>query len=108
VLDTCRELGVHPDDDSAEHQDFGRVNDVLAAAQEDIKGWFSTGVVATVDEAGGRLDDGFAMFCLHIARAGAWQTSELLWGLADNPRLDHLFRSGLSRSVGLTSRGILL
>jgi hypothetical protein len=108
VLDTCQELGLHPEEDSAEHRDFTHVNDLLADAQEDIKGWFSTGVVAVVDEAGGRLDDGFATFCLHTARAGAWETSELLWGLSDNPGLDRMFRSGLSRSVGLTSRGILL
>jgi len=27
---------------------------------------------------GGRVDDGFAAFGIHLARAGAWQTSEVL------------------------------
>ena len=57
---------------------------------------------------GGKLDDGIAIFGIHVARAAAWQTSEILWVLEDNPRMDQLFRSGLSRSVELTSRGILL
>jgi hypothetical protein len=108
VVDTCRELAVEPMDDSPEHTDFTQTNDVLAAAQEEIKDWFSTGIVATVDRIGGRVDDGFATFAIHLARAAAWQTSELLWGLADKRDLDRIFRSGLSRTVELTSRGILL
>ena len=54
------------------------------------------------------MDDGFATFGIHVARAAAWQTSEVLWELSGNPRLDRKFREGLSRSVELTSRGILL
>jgi len=108
VLHTCRELAVEPEDESPQHVDFTRTNEVLATAQDEIKGWFSSGVVATVDRVAGRLDDGFAAFCIHVARAGAWQTSELLWGLTDNPRLDEIFRAGLRRTVELTSRGILL
>jgi hypothetical protein len=108
VIDTCREIGVAPDDEGPEHRDFTRTNDVLADAAAEIKGWFISGPVAAVDELAGKVDDGVAMFAIHLARAAAWQTSEMLWNLADNPRMDHLFRSGLARSVELTSRGILL
>ena len=108
VVDTCVELGKAPLDESPEHHDFTRTNDVLAVAQEEIKGWFSTGVIATVDQLGGRVDDGFAAFGIHLARAGAWQTSEVLWELSANERLDRIFRQGLARSVEMASRGILL
>jgi hypothetical protein len=108
VVDTCRETHAVPIDDSAEHQDFTRTNDVLAEASDEVKGWFLSGIVAEIDELGGRLDDGLAMFGIHLARAAAWETSEMLWGLADNPWMDRLFRNGLSRTVELTSRGILL
>jgi hypothetical protein len=108
VVGTCVELARQPLDDSPEHSDFTRTNDVLADAQEQIKSWFSSGIIATVDELGGKVDDGFATFCIHVARAAAWQTSEVLWELSANPRLDRLFRDGLSRSVEMTSRGILL
>ena len=53
---------------------------MLAEAQDKIKGWFSSGIIATVDELGGKVDDGFATFGIHVARAAAWQTSEMLWG----------------------------
>jgi hypothetical protein len=108
VVDTCVELARTPVDESPEHHDFTRTNDVLADAQEEIKGWFSSGIIATVDQLGGRVDDGFAAFGIHLARAAAWQTSEMLWELSANQRLDRLFREGLSRSVELASRGILL
>jgi hypothetical protein len=108
VLETCRTVDVVPADESPEHTDFTRTNSVLADASEEIKGWFLTGVVATVDQVAGKVDDGVAMFAIHVARAAAWQSSEMLWGLTDNPRMDHLFRTGLARTVELTSRGILL
>ena len=57
---------------------------------------------------GGRVDDGFAAFGIHLARAGAWQTSEVLWELSANERVDRIFRQGLARSVEMASRGILL
>jgi hypothetical protein len=108
VVSTCAELDRQPLDDCPEHHDFTRTNDVLADAQEVIKDWFSTGVIATVDRLGGRIDDGFASFGIHLARAAAWETSEMLWELSANERLNRLFRDGLSRTVELTSRGILL
>lgn len=108
VVGTCKEVDVAPEDDTVEHQDFTRTNDVLAEASTEVKGWFLSGVVADLDELGGKVDDGLAMFGIHVARAAAWETSEVLWSLADNPRMDALFRSGLARTVELTSRGILL
>ena len=108
VVETCRDLGVVPVSSSIEHEDFTRTNDILAQASTVVKGWFLTGLVARLDEAAGRLDDGLAMFGIHVARAAAWETSEILWHLADNPRMDLVFRRGLLRTVELTSRGILL
>ena len=108
VVLTCRELGVAPVDGSAEHTDFTTTNEVLELAKDQIKGWFTSGIVARIDEVGGRVDDAFAMFGIHLARAAAWQVSQLQWGLADNPRLDELFRENLARGVAFTSRGILL
>jgi NAD(P)-dependent dehydrogenase (short-subunit alcohol dehydrogenase family) len=108
VVATCRELAVRPEDDSPEHQDFATINSVLADAEGEIKSWFCSGIVATVDELAGKLDDGFAMFGIATARAGAWEVSQLLWDLMDHERLDRLFRANLGRTVAMTSRGILL
>jgi hypothetical protein len=108
VVSTCRELGVVPAHDSAQHADFTRTNHVLADAAEQVKGWFVTGVVAELDELGGKVDDGLAMFAIQTARAAAWDTSEMLWELTGHPRMETFFRGSLARTVELTSRGILL
>ena len=108
VVGTCQELGVEPVDDTPEHADFTETNVVLEEASEEIKGWFSNGIVATIDRLGGKVDDGFAMFGIETCRAGAWEASQMLWSLADHPRLHGLFMNGLTRTVELTNRGILL
>ena len=57
VVDTCRELGVEPEDETPEHADFTLTNEVLREAAEEIKGWFATGIVASLDRLGGKVDD---------------------------------------------------
>ena len=108
VVRTCQELGLEPIDDTPEHADFTETNVVLEEASEEIKGWFSNGIVATIDRLGGKVDDGFAMFGIETCRAGAWEASQMLWSLADHPRMHRMFMSGLTRTVELTNRGILL
>jgi hypothetical protein len=108
VIDACHDFGAEPRGDSAEHGDYTEVNRVLAVAEEEIKSWFSTGIVATLDDAGGRVDDAFAMFAIHLARAAAWEVAETMWALADNPRLLRMVTGALQLTVRLTSEGILL
>lgn len=108
VVTTCQELGVVPRGDTPEHSDFSATNDVLAQAMGEIKSWFISGVMARLDADAGKVDDAFEMFGIDTARAAAWEVSQVLWDLLDNPAMDRAFRSTLARSVGLASRGILL
>ena len=109
VVDTCVELERAPLDDSPEHSDFTRTNDVLAEAQEQIKGWFSSGIIATVDRAGrqGRTTGSPRSASTSPGRPPG-RPPRCCGSCPRNERLDRLFRDGLSRSVELTSRGILL
>ena len=77
VVDTCASSPSSRSTTRPSTPTSPRATEVLGAAQEEIKAWFSTGIVATVDRLGGRVDDGFATFGIHLARAHAWQTSEL-------------------------------
>lgn len=108
VVTTCRELLVIPQEDTPEYSDYIGTNEILAEAAETIRGWFMTGNLARLDQLAGRVDDALEMFGLHLARMGAWDSAEMLWNLADNPRLDKIFRAGLGRTVELANRGILL
>lgn len=108
VVTTCREAGLVPEDDTPHHLDFTATNQVLEEASEDIRQWFCTGVVATLDDLGGRVDDALSMWGIHLARAAAWTVSQTLWALDDDPRMLDLFGRGHRRAVELASRGILL
>lgn len=108
VVSTCREAGLAPEDDSPQHLDFTATNRVLENASAEIRSWFHTGVVATLDDLGGRVDDALAMWGIHMARAAAWLVSQTVWGLSDSPALLDLFNKGHRRAVELTSRGILV
>lgn len=108
VVATCRERGASPEDDTPQHADFTETNRLLGEASGEIKSWFHTGIVATLDDLGGKVDDGLEMWGIHVARAGAWVVSQTLWGLSDNPVLLDVFNRGHRRAVEFTSRGILL
>jgi len=108
LVSTCREAGVAPADDTPQHADFTETNRVLEDASGEIKSWFHTGVVAALDDLGGRVDDALSMWGIGFARAGAWLVSQTLWGLSDNPMMLEMFQKGHRRAVEMTSRGILI
>lgn len=108
VVSTCRESGLAPVDDTPHHHDYTQTNLVLEQGYGEIRSWFHTGVVAFVDDVGGKVDDALTIWGISLARAGAWMASQTLWELDDNPRMLDLFSRGHRRAVELTSRGILI
>ena len=108
VVTTCREAGVEPDDGTPEHHDFTLTNEVLAVAYPTVKEWFSTGVVAVLDEAAGTVDDALAQWAIETARAAAWGVARVIHGLHRTPRLLRLFEDGHRATVAMTSRGMLV
>lgn len=108
VVDTCREAGLNPDNDTPQHHDYTATSQVLEAASMEIHSWFDTGIVANLDDMGGKVDDAFAMWSIDAARGAAWLWAQTLWGLADSPQLLALFGDGHRRGVEMTSRAILL
>jgi hypothetical protein len=108
VVDVCEELVLAPEDDGAHHRDYDRINAILEERQEQIKQWFITGVVASIDDACGRLDDAFACWSITLARRAAWENAQALWMLLDKPRLRSVYLATLSRMVALAGRGFLV
>jgi hypothetical protein len=108
VLATCRQLGLEPTEETPHHRDYNRANEILRATEEQIKSWFASGLIATIDVACGKLDDALAMFSIYAARSLAWEHAQMLWRLQDDPVMLALFERGLARMVGFAGRGILL
>jgi hypothetical protein len=108
VVDVCRELALVPEDDSPPHRDYVRVNDVLDEVRTHVKSWFEKGLIASMDRAMGKLDDGLAMWSIRRARDDAWVHAKILWSLEDHPRLRESYLSALRAMVGFAGRGILI
>lgn len=108
VVATCREKGCSPDDDSPQHQDFTTANEILRATQAEVKAWFLTGVLAELDDAGGRIDDALSMWCIAGARAVAWVNAQALWALDDDPALRRAYLAAMERVVAIGGRGVLV
>src|SRR5215510_2808546 len=79
IVQVFEALGGDPTSDVVRRQDFDSVNALLDRVEDEVKGDFSVGLIAAVDELGGRADDLFAMFKVREARAAAWTNAEVLW-----------------------------
>jgi hypothetical protein len=109
VVQTCKELGVVPEDGSPEHVDYERINGILGEVEGQVAGWFETGVIADiVDCTPKEVDDAIAMWSIADARELAWDHAKLLWRVRDDPLLANAYGDFLARLVELSGRGILI
>jgi Family of unknown function (DUF5995) len=108
LVDTCRELDVSLERDSAQHRDFLKVNAILVAVEAKVKKSFDEGLVGMADEALGRLDDVVAMWSMERGRDAAWTHAEVLWKLRDVSALEDHYVATLAHIVGMAGRGLLV
>jgi hypothetical protein len=104
----CASLGGDgPSRGSDRYDDFQRINGILEAVEEQVKGEFLIGVLGKVDAAAGPLDDHLAMWKVRAAREAAWTHAQVLWSLRRTPRLSEAFFESLDRFTGFAGRGLL-
>lgn len=108
IVATYRTTDGAPQQGSARHDDFDKVNDLLEAVEAQIRPEFSTGLVMILDVACGEKDDAIAMWKVRAARATAWTNAEVLWALRSTPALSHAFFSRLDSFTGFAGRGLLV
>ena len=108
IVTTWQELGLKLQDKSPEHDDYEKVNPLLAQTEEKVKQWFATGFVGIVDAALGSADDRIAMWNVVRAREAAWVQGEALWALRGTAFLERRYLDTLDRMVGFAGRGLLV
>ena len=108
IVATYEAAGGAPGPSGARRDDFVKVNDLLEMVETQIKGEFSTGIVALVDSVAGEVDDAVAMWNVRAAREAAWTNAEVLWTLRGSPALHDAFFARLDRFTGFAGRGLLL
>ena len=108
LVSTCEARSLELSRDSAQHRDYLRINQTIAATEARVKQEFLTGMVRVADEVLGRVDDVIAIWSIDEARNAAWTNAEALWALRDHPDLTAAFEDTLDGTVGFASRGLLV
>ncbi len=109
VVATCEELGLAPEDDSAIHRDYQRVDGLLATVETQVAGWFDTGLIADVEDVTPKkTDEAIAMCSIVAARDIAWEHAKLLWDLRDIAPLRDRYLDVLARTTELAARAVLV
>jgi hypothetical protein len=108
LVTTCEHAGVDLMESAPERADFVRVNSLLAATEQRVKGQFATGLVGVVDVALGDVDDRIAMWNVGRARDAAWIQALTLWTLRVIPPLQRDAIETLDHVVGFAGRGLLV
>jgi hypothetical protein len=109
VVSTCEELGLAPDDDSAVHRDYQRVDALLATVETKIAGWFDTGLIADIEDVTPvKTDEAIAMWSLAGARDVAWDHVQVLWALRDAGLVRDAYLAALARTTDLAARAMLV
>ena len=108
IVATWQELKLKLEDPSAEHDDYVKVNALLAQTETTVKHWFDTGFVGIVDATLGPADDRIAMWDVSRARDAAWVQGEALWALRGAGFLERRYLDTLDHLVGFAGRGLLV
>jgi Family of unknown function (DUF5995) len=108
LVATCERAGVDLPSAEPVHEDFERINDLLAAAERRVKKWFATDFVGIADVALGDVDDHIAMWNVGRARDAAWVQALTLWTLRGLPDLQRSYLETLDHVVGFAGRGLLV
>jgi Family of unknown function (DUF5995) len=109
VVTTCEELGLVPDDDSAVHRDYQRVDGLLATVETQVSAWFDTGMIADIEDVTPKkTDEAIAMWSIADARDVAWGHAKLLWHLREIAPLRDGYLDVLARATELAARAMLV
>lgn len=106
VTQTCTDCETTPEA-GLHHADFEKVNETLAALDQQIRESFEQGVLLELDKRFAGLDNLAGGFSITAAREAAWVNSEVLWRLRDEEPLARIFLSTLDRTVGFAGRALL-
>lgn len=106
VISTCQQRDRSPLDADV-RADYEAVNDLLAAAEAEIRRSFLDELGRTADDSLGPIAHLVSSWNIDKARDLAWVNVEVLWRIRDIGFLYDRVREALARSVGMGSRLLL-
>jgi hypothetical protein len=91
-----------------EHEDYQRVDDILAQVEKDVKSEYLDPPGIALDRAFAGVDDVIANWGVREARDAAWVNGEALWALRGMGALRDDYLASLDGIVGFAGRGLLV
>ncbi|MFE3503568.1 DUF5995 family protein [Kitasatospora sp. NPDC059160] len=107
VVETCQERGTAPENPPV-HEDFEKVNDLLASVEAEIRAEFELQLVKVATAPAEQLKHAVSAFSMSTAREVAWFNATQLWNARNNPMKYQIVLTGMVGSVNATSRVILV
>jgi uncharacterized protein DUF5995 len=109
LLATCEELGLPPEDDSAIHRDYQRVDGLIATVETQVASWFETGLIADIEDVTPEeTGEAIAMWSIVAARDLAWDHAKILWALRDSGPVRDAYLDSLAHSSELAAAAMLV
>jgi hypothetical protein len=111
LVTSCERSGVALTTGSPQHDDYLRVNEVLATVEGQVKQQYLGGWLRRLDRLLHRvyrIDDVLAMWDIARARDAAWVNAEALWSIRGDRDLYSDYLAALDRTVGFAGRGLLV
>jgi hypothetical protein len=93
---------------SPQATDFDRVNDVLAATEQQTAASYFTPLMKELDRTFDGVEDVIANWSVREARSAAWVNGAALWRLRDEAWLANDYLAALDGMVGFAGRGLLV
>jgi hypothetical protein len=106
VIATCVVRGCTPDSPGV-HDDYDKVNELLASVEAEIRRSFLTELEASVTRGLEPVAHLISSWDIEQARDVAWLTVQTLWELRRVGRLFEAYSAALARTVGMGSRLLL-
>jgi uncharacterized protein DUF5995 len=106
VISTCAARKCTPDSRGV-HQDYEKINELLASVEAEIRRSFLTEVEKCIDDHLDPVVHLITSWKIEKARDFAWLTAQTLWELRRSRRLFDAYVATLARTVGMSSRLLL-
>jgi len=107
VVTTCTDLTTAPGD-GCHHDDYQKVDALLAASVESVRQSFEPPDVVVVDQHVSAVANVVGNWSINAAREVAWDTAGALWDVRDYQMATQLLTGALARTVAMASRGLLV
>jgi hypothetical protein len=108
LVESFAKLSLNMSRPSPQSDDFDKVNDILAATEQQMAATYFTPLLQTLDRDLDGVDDVVANWSLREARAAAWTNGAALWRLRGEPTLANDYLGALDGMVGFAGRGLLI